>query len=174
MQQVSSREVYRNQWLTLREDVTRYPDGSPGLYTVVEKPTAACVIPFEDGGFHLVEQYRYPLERRSWEFVQGTWPSDGPPGEELARAELVEETGLRAERMERIGRLAIAPGLTTQECDVFLATGLTAGPHRREVGEQDMRQRWISLAAFETMIRDGVLFDNTTLAAYAMFLLRKS
>ncbi|GAA3195783.1 NUDIX hydrolase [Actinocorallia longicatena] len=174
MLQVSSREVYRNRWLTLREDVTRLPDGSPGLYTVVEKPTAACVIPFEDDGFHLVEQYRYPLGRRSWEFVQGTWPADGPPGEELARAELAEETGLRASGLTLLGRLAIAPGLTTQECDVFLATGLTAGAPDREETEQGMEQRWFSRAEFEAMIRDGILFDNTTLAAYTMFLLATS
>ena len=29
---VASREVYRNDWLTLREDDIRRPDGSPGIY----------------------------------------------------------------------------------------------------------------------------------------------
>jgi 8-oxo-dGTP pyrophosphatase MutT (NUDIX family) len=174
MLQVSSREVYRNQWLTLREDIISHPDGSPGLYTVVEKPTAACVIALENDGFHLVEQYRYPVRRRSWEFIQGTWPADGPPGVELARAELAEETGLRAASFELIGRLAIAPGLTDQQCDVFVATGLTPGQTRREQTEQGMEQRWFSRSEFETMIREGVIFDNTTLAAYAMFLMTKS
>ncbi|MEO3783053.1 NUDIX hydrolase [Actinocorallia sp. B10E7] len=157
--------------MSLREDRISHPDGSPGLYSVVDKPTAACVIPYEDGGFHLIEQYRYPLRRRSWEFVQGTWPEDGPPGEELARAELAEETGLRASSLTPLGRVAIAPGLTSQECDVFLATGLTRGPVDREHTEQGMEQRWVSRPEFEKLIRDGVVFDNTTLAAFTLFLL---
>ncbi len=172
MQRISSREVYRNRWLSLREDEIRHPDGSPGLYTVVDKPTAACVIPYENDGFHLIEQYRYPLGRRSWEFVQGTWPADGPPGEALARAELAEETGLRAGTLTLLGRVAIAPGLTSQECDVFLATGLTQGPVDREDTEQEMDQRWFSLDEFAKLVRDGRVWDNTTLAAFALFTLR--
>ncbi|WP_232835495.1 NUDIX domain-containing protein [Actinocorallia populi] len=171
MQPVSSREVYRNQWMSLREDEITHPDGSPGLYSVVDKPTAACVIPYEDGGFHLIEQYRYPLRRRSWEFVQGTWPGDGPPGEELARAELAEETGLRAASLVPLGRVAIAPGLTSQECDVFLATGLSRGPLAREHTEQGMEQRWFSRGEFEKLVRAGRVFDSVTIAAYGMFLL---
>jgi 8-oxo-dGTP pyrophosphatase MutT (NUDIX family) len=132
------------------------------------------VIPYENDGFHLVEQFRYPIGRRSWEFPQGTWPSGGDPGEELARAELSEETGLRAESMEKIGRIALAPGMTSQESDVFVATGLTQGDLALEHTEQGMEQRWFSREEFETMIRSGEILDNTTLAAYSLFLVRKT
>jgi 8-oxo-dGTP pyrophosphatase MutT (NUDIX family) len=99
MIQIATREVYRNRWMSVREDDIRHPDGSPGIYGVVDKPTAALIIPVEDGGFHLVEQFRYALSRRSWEFPQGTWPDDRETTtEELARAELAQETGLRAGR----------------------------------------------------------------------------
>ncbi|MEO5875575.1 MAG: NUDIX hydrolase [Streptosporangiaceae bacterium] len=172
MIQVSSQVVYENQWMSLREDRIRLPDGSPGLYSVVDKPVAACVIPVEDDGFHLVEQFRYPIGRRSWEFPQGTWPAGGEPGEDLARAELAEETGLRAGSLAKIGRIALAPGLTSQECDVFVAAGLTRGPLAREHTEQGMEQRWTPRGRFEEMIRDGLIIDNTTLAAYTLFLIR--
>ncbi len=60
--------MYRNSWLTIREDDIRRPDGSPGIYAVVDKPTYALVIPRlsdSDGErFHLVEQFRYPLGLR--------------------------------------------------------------------------------------------------------------
>ena len=71
---VASREVYRNNWLTLREDDIRCPDGSPGIYAVIDKPTYALVIPRDGGRFHMVEQFRYPLGMRRWEFPQGTAP----------------------------------------------------------------------------------------------------
>ncbi|GAB2807788.1 NUDIX hydrolase [Actinocorallia aurea] len=172
MRTTSTREIYRNAWMSLREDGVVHPDGSPGVYSVVDKPTAACVIAVEGGGFHLVEQFRYPLGRRSWEFVQGTWPHDGPPGVELARAELAEETGLRAASMEHLGRIAIAPGLTSQECDVFVARDLTPGPPARELTEQEMDHRLFPSDDLEKMLREGVITDSVTLAAYTLYLLR--
>ena len=71
---VGSREIYRNNWLTLREDDIRRPDGSDGIYAVVDKPTYALVIALDGDRLHLVEQFRYPLGLRRWEFPQGTAP----------------------------------------------------------------------------------------------------
>jgi 8-oxo-dGTP pyrophosphatase MutT (NUDIX family) len=173
MIQLASRVVYENRWMSVREDDIRHPDGSPGIYGVVDKPTAALIIPFEDDGFHLVEQYRYALSRRSWEFPQGTWPDDRETTtEELARAELAQETGLRAARIERIGSFAIAPGFLSQDCDIFLATGLTRGQPDRDPEEQGMRQQWYSQAELERMLRTGEIVDGPTMAAYTRLLLR--
>jgi hypothetical protein len=66
IRQVSSREVYRNDWLTLREDDIRRPDGSDGVYAVVDKPNYALVIACDGDRLKLVEQYRYPLGLRRW------------------------------------------------------------------------------------------------------------
>ena len=74
IQTVASREIYRNSWFSLREDDIRRPDGSNGIYTVVDKPTYALVIAQDGDRFHLVEQFRYPLGLRRWEFPQGTAP----------------------------------------------------------------------------------------------------
>ncbi len=174
MIQIATRVVYANRWMSVREDDIRHPDGSPGVYGVVDKPTAALIIPTENDGFHLVEQYRYALSRRSWEFPQGTWSDDRETStEELARAELVQETGLSAAVLERIGSFAIGPGFTSQGCDVFLATGLTAGQPDRDPEEQGMRQQWFPRAEFERMITSGELVDGSTLAAYAQLVLRR-
>jgi 8-oxo-dGTP pyrophosphatase MutT (NUDIX family) len=172
MIQIATREVYRNRWMSVREDDIRHPDGSPGIYGVVDKPTAALVIPMENDGFHLVEQYRYTLSRRSWEFPQGTWPDDRETTtEKLAGAELVQETGLRATTLEHIGSFAIGSGFTSQTCDIFLATGLTAGEPDRDPEEQGMRQQWFARGEFERMIRGGELVDGPTMAAYTRLLL---
>jgi len=169
----SSREVYRNAWIRVREDVIERPDGSSGIYGVVEKPDFALVIPAEREGFWLVEQFRHPVGRRSWEFPQGTWAQgDGGSAKELAGAELAEETGLRAARLEHLGHLDQAPGLSTQGFDVWLATGLTPGPTAREATEADMEQAFVSEAELRAMIRDGRFTDGPSLAAYALLLLR--
>lgn len=169
--QLSTREIYRNRWLSLREDRIRRPDGSDGVYSVVDKPDFALVIPAERDGFHLVEQFRYPVGGRFWEFPQGTGGAADP--EALARAELAEETGLRAGSLARLGHLHCAYGMSSQGFDVFLATDLTPGPTAREVSEQDMRQQFVPRAEFERMVRDGRITDDSTLAAYALLLMRE-
>jgi 8-oxo-dGTP pyrophosphatase MutT (NUDIX family) len=170
-----SREVYRNQWIRVREDEVVRPDGSPGIYGVVEKPHFALIVPAERDGFWLVEQYRYPLARRAWEFPQGTWSAgaEGSP-EELARAELAEETGIRAAELRHLGHLDLAPGLMTQEFDVWLATGLTQGPTAREPSEADMRSAWVAETDLRAMIREGRFTDSPSIAAYTLLLLDRS
>jgi 8-oxo-dGTP pyrophosphatase MutT (NUDIX family) len=167
---VGSHEVFANRWLRLREDEIEYADGSPGTYTVVEKQDFALVIPFDGSGFWLVEQFRYPVGSREEEFPQGGWPAGrgGTPAE-LAAAELAEETGLRADRLEHLGRLFAAYGYSSQSYDVFLATGLTPGEPHRERTEADMVHRRVDEAELRAMVRDGRLRDAHSLAALALF-----
>ena len=172
MRTTSSREVYRNPWIRVREDAVVRDDGSPGVYGVVERPHFGLVIAAERDGFWLVEQFRHPLGRRAWEFPQGTWTAgdDGTP-EQLARAELAEETGLRAAELRHLGHLDLAPGLSTQEFDVWLATGLTVGAPAREATEADMRHEFVAEAELRAMVRDGRFTDAPSLAAYSLLLL---
>ena len=91
---LATREVYRNPWMVVREDDVRRPDGSPGIYGVIDKPTYALVAARDGDRFRLVEQFRYPIGLRRWEFPQGTAPGslDGnePAAADLAAAELRE------------------------------------------------------------------------------------
>ncbi|HEV7648816.1 MAG TPA: NUDIX hydrolase [Actinophytocola sp.] len=171
---LSSRVVYENPWMSVREDEIELLDGSRGIYAVVDKPDFALVLPFEDDGFHLVEEYRYPLRGRYWQFPQGTFPQGrtGTP-EELASSELGEETGFTAGRLARLGYLNCAHGVTGQGFHIFLATELTPGEPHREATEQDMRQQWFPRGEVERMIRDGVITDDSTLAAYLLFVMRE-
>ncbi len=142
---VASREVYRNNWLTLREDDIRRPDGSAGIYAVIDKPTYALVIPRDGDRFHLVEQFRYPLGMRRWEFPQGTAPDQ--------------------EDLEPIALMS------SQRGRVFLATGITEGEHDREHEEQDMHSEWFTRAELEWMIREGDITDAQSIAAWTLLLL---
>lgn len=174
VESLGTRQVYANPWMTVREDPIRRADGTTGIYGVVDKPDYALVIPLDGERIRLVEQFRYPLGLRRWEFPQGTAPdrADCDPLE-LAARELREETGLRAGKLIELGLLDVAPGMTSQRGRVFLATELTEGFHERELEEQDMRSAWFPRADFETMIAKGEITDAQSIAAYTLLLLHE-
>jgi len=169
---LASALVYEDDWMRLRRDEIERRDGTRGTYAFVEKHDFALVIPAENEGFHLVEEFRYPIGRRTWSFPQGGFPpgQSGVP-EELARLELAQETGLRARELVKLGYLHAAHGIASQAGHYFLATGLEPGPPARESEEQDMRQAWVTRARFEEMIGAGLITDDSTVAAYTLLLL---
>ena len=171
---ISSREVYGNAWMSVREDEVVRADGSTGIYGVVDKPDFALIIPQDHEGFWLVEQFRYPVGRRAWEFPQGSWGA-GASGSiiDLARSELAEETGLRAGQLRHLGHLYEAYGFCSQGFDVYLATDLQTGAVAREETEQDMDHRAVSEKEFRRMIQAGEVVDGATLAAYSLLLMAR-
>jgi 8-oxo-dGTP pyrophosphatase MutT (NUDIX family) len=171
---LDSRQVYVNAWMTVREDTVRRADGTAGIYGVIDKPTYALIIPVDGDRLHLVEQFRYPLQLRRWEFPQGTAPDRaGLEPAELAVRELREETGLVAGRITEIGLLDVAAGMSSQRGRVFVATELRAGAPEREPEEQDMRTRWFTRVEFEAMAVAGEITDAQSLAAYTLLQLHE-
>ena len=170
---VSSREVYRNRWTRVREDVIERANGQRGIYGVVDKDPACIVIPLEttaEGEFiYLVEQFRYTVGARHLELPQGGWERADVVPEEMARGELREETGLRAERMTHLTTLQIAYGVMNQQQHVYLAEGLTQGAPERDAEESDLEVRRVSVAQFEAMLVDGTIVDNCSAAAWAVY-----
>ena len=155
MRVTSSRVVYENRWMRVHEDRTELPDGTPGLYGWVEKPPAAVIVPLEPGRRLARPAVPPPVGERFWEFPQGAWEqAPDADAEALARGELAEETGLRAARLEHLGRLYFAYGLTDQYADVWRATGLEPGAQALEPTEYGLVARRFERTEVERMIRE--------------------
>jgi ADP-ribose pyrophosphatase len=166
---LSTRVAYENRWTRLREDEILLADGSPSVYGVVERADFVIVVPWDQGRVTLVEQYRYPIAARVWEFPMGTW-EDSPGADRalVAAGELREETGLIAETLVYVGELFQGPGYCSQRGHVFLATKLSQGETQREATEQDMICRSFTLAELEAMICDGTVREGMTIAAFGL------
>lgn len=170
---ISSREVYRNPWTRVREDVIERSNGQRGIYGVIDKDPAAIIIPIEhgaDGDFvWLVRQFRYTVQGSYFELPQGGWEDPDADAEEVARGELREETGLTADRMFLLGKLWIGYGVMNQLHSIFLAEGLSPGPEERDPEEHDMTVHRVTVREFEDMLLDGRIMDNCTAAAWGLY-----
>lgn len=167
---LATREVYRNQWLRLREDRILRSNGKEGIYSVVDKDDCAIILPIEDGRIWLVEQFRYTIQERALELPQGGWEMEIDDPEALARGELKEETGLDAAEMTYLGFLWIAYGFSRQKQHVFLATRLTMKDRDPDDEEHDLIIHNKSLSEFEQMMLNGTIRDASTLAAWGLYL----
>ena len=166
---LETREVYRNNWLRLREDRILRSNGTIGIYGVVEKDPCAIIIPLDGDNIWLVEQYRYTIAERALELPQGGWEEAVVDAEELARGELKEELGLHAAEMTYLGFHWIAYGFTRQKQFVFLAKGLSATEKNPDAEEHDLVSFRIPVAEFEARMVDGRIRDNCTVAAWGLY-----
>ncbi len=169
-----TRVVYENRWMRVREDTIRRRDGSHGIYGVVEKDDFVVVVPvWPDGSVQLVQQYRYPVGARHWEFCQGMWGGPDADLREAAAHELAEETGLSAASLVDAGLLHMAYGTVRQAFRTFLATGLTQGEPRPESEEQDLITRRVPRAELDRMLREGEFVDSVSVAAWGLLLVKR-
>ena len=171
---LSSREVYRNRWMRVREDAILRSNGETGIYGVVEKDDTAIIVPIDGNRVWLVEQFRYPIEERALELPQGGWEMEVEFPEELARGELKEELGLEAAAMDYLGYQWIAYGFTRQKQHVFVATGLSLTEKDPDAEEHDLVSHCLPIEEFEEKMRNGTIRDVCTLSAWALYLLQKA
>lgn len=124
-------------YFSVRHDSVSLAGGDPRSYHSVRmKYYGVCVVPVDrDGSVTLVGQYRYVLDRFSWEVVGGgARMGDDPLA--TARSELQEETGCTAEHWLKIVEGAVSPGISTEVTPVFVAWGLDRGAPQPDAGER--------------------------------------
>ncbi len=167
-QTLRSRDVYENAWIKVREDAVIRPDGEPGIYGVVHfKNIAVGVLAVEGEFIYLVGQYRYPLERYSWEIPEGGCP-EGEDPLDAARRELEEEAGLRAANWEKMGEAHLSNSVSDEHAVWYLATGLTEGKHNPE-GTEQLEVRRVTFARALEMAQTGEITDALSLLAIMQY-----
>jgi 8-oxo-dGTP pyrophosphatase MutT (NUDIX family) len=160
---VGRRTVYRNPWLSVREDQVIRPDGTEGIYGVVEIPPSCGIVAVrDDGQIALVGQWRYVHDKFSLEIPTG----GSEPGEtplEAARRELAEETGLQARHWAGLGTVDNSNGVTTDVAHMFLARQLRSGP-AAEDGNEPLQLRWMPFADAVRLVMTGEITESVSVA----------
>jgi ADP-ribose pyrophosphatase len=143
-------------------------DGQTHWRETVQHPGSVAIVPLVDAGHVcLIRNFRVAVGQTLWEIPAGTLDHDEPP---LATAhrELIEETGYRAQSIEKLTELAMSPGILNERMHVFLATGLEAGKTALEPGEQieNVVLAWEDALA---MITSGEIRDAKTVAGLLFY-----
>ncbi len=162
---VSSRVAYENAWLRVREDAVVRPDGGPGIYGVVEIRPSVGVLAFNAAGeMALVGQWRYTVNRYSWEMVRGGSAEGETDMLAVARRELEEETGYRAAQWEGLGTVDVCNGVTTDVQHLYVARELRFVGVRQEPVEEIVTE-WVGFERVVGMVRDGGITEVCSVAA---------
>lgn len=161
----STKLVYENPWIRVREDRVINPNGGKGIYGVVMfRNRAVGVVPVDDEDHTwLVGQYRYPLDTYEWEIPEGGCPE----GEELvdcAKRELLEETGLVAERYELIAEVQLSNSTSDELAYLFTAHGLSQSEANPEETEK-LEVRRVPLNEAIRMAMAGEIKDAMSVVA---------
>jgi len=161
---LSTRPIYDNPWIGVREDAVVHPNGERGIYGVVHyKNKAVGVLPVEGDDIYLVGQYRYPLGKYSWEIPESGCP-EGEDTLAAARRELEEETGLRARSWRKLGEAYLSNSVSDELAVWYVATELERSVARPDASEQLVVRR-VPLERAVAMALAGEITDALSLLA---------
>lgn len=162
---LESKIVYKNPWITVKEDQVLRPDGKPGIYSVVETRIATAAIALTtESEVYLVGQYRYATSHYSWEVIEGgTDPGEDPI--EAAKRELAEEAGIVGQNWKQLGGEIHLTNCHSSEVGyVFLATELSEVP-RTPDGTEVLQVRKIPLEDCLALVHDGTIKDTLSIVS---------
>jgi 8-oxo-dGTP pyrophosphatase MutT (NUDIX family) len=162
---LSSHTAYQNEWLRVREDAVLRPDGNPGIYGVVEIRPSVGILAFNAAGeIALVGQWRYTIERYSWEIVRGGSSEGETDMQAIAQRELREEAGFVARTWRPLAAFDVCNGVTTDVQHIFIARDLEYVGTDQEPVEEIVTE-WHPFERAVQMVLRGEITEVCSVAA---------
>ena len=163
-----TRIAYENSWIRVREEEVERPDGSDGLYGVIETGGAAFVVALDEKRRVALVRLNRHTTGESLEIPAGGLDHQDPLI--AAKRELLEEAGLEAKAWQHLASLNAMNGVARAKHHIYLATEL------RKVGGEDAEQlvegilglEWVDFEEARRMCGDGRITDSETVAALGL------
>lgn len=159
---LSSKIVYQNPWILVREDEILRPDGNKGIYGVMESKNSVVIVALNDKSeVYLIRSFKYPTKVWNWGL-----PGGGGEGEDAlvaSKRELAEETGIIASDWSILGETRVSSGLMTERMTVLLARDLKF-EDKIEADDKELisEGKFVSFDEIDEMIRDREVDDAQT------------
>ncbi|QNU65337.1 NUDIX hydrolase [Ruminiclostridium herbifermentans] len=125
---LKTEDIYNGNIIKVQKQTVSLPNGKEATRDIVLHPGASVVIPInEKGELYLVKQFRKPLDITTLELPAGKLDSAEEDPKICAERELMEETGLRAGKIEHLISIHTTPGFCNEVIHMYTATELTQG-----------------------------------------------
>ena len=162
---IDEKFVYENNWIALHHYNVLNPNGGNGVYGKVHFKNIAIGIIAIDGDKNtwLVGQYRFPLNKYSWEICEGGCALNETPIA-AAKRELMEETGLVASQWQQILEVDLSNSVTDEKAIIFIATNLSQLQSCPEETEQ-LQIKKVSIKDTFKMVANGDISDAVSVLA---------
>lgn len=167
---VSQRTLYRGV-LGVQLDTVRLINGKTATRLYFDHFGASGILPIENGSIYLVQQYRYPVGKATWEIPAGK-REKGQTFLACARAELKQETGLCAKSMKKLLMFHPSNAFSNEELHLYVATGLTRGKDSPDEDEF-LNVKKFPLEKAYRMVETGKIHDAKTIIGLLMLQQRK-
>ena len=121
---LEKKEVFKNNHITVFSEKLQLPNEKVVEWTFTDKKEAVGIVAaFEDNSVLMVKQYRPAVKMVTMEIPAGlVEPGEAP--EKAALRELEEETGYRAEKIEKMCEFYSSPGVSAGKFYIYYAENL--------------------------------------------------
>ncbi|HSK68909.1 MAG TPA: NUDIX hydrolase [Candidatus Limnocylindria bacterium] len=159
---LSAETKFEGKVITVEKWRVRLPDGREADREVVHHLGAAAVVPVDARGYvTLVRQHRVAIGRVTLEIPAGKLDFKGEDPFDCARRELEEETGLLANKWQKMAHVVTTPGFCTERIALYLATDLTQAATRPDADEF-LRLERMPLSEAVARVMEGDIVDAKT------------
>jgi ADP-ribose pyrophosphatase len=164
---ISSKKISENNWWSYWIDKYVLPNNKEGEYHYVHTAGSAFIVPMiDDGHILLLKQFRYLTDSVSLEFSGGGM-REGQKPDEIARKELIEETGYDGE-LEYVGSFNPYIGITTEFCHAYIARNLKKSDEFDKDESEEFEVVKMSVIEVEEKIISNEIFNGMSLAIWAL------
>jgi ADP-ribose pyrophosphatase len=165
---VAEREVFKGRIIRLVNKDLVLPNGRSTTFSIVEHPGAVAIVPvFDNGDVVLLRQFRPSIGGELYEIPAGTLePGESPLA--TAKREIIEETGYKAKKWEKIAEFYTAPGFCNELMHVFVGKGLSPATAPGDADEIIEPIRMPMKKALD-LIRRGKVRDAKSIAGLLIY-----
>ena len=162
---LSSKTVYENPWIRVREDAVINPDGNNGIYGVIESKDSVIVGALnEKNELYLIYSFSYPAQSWQWELPGGG--GDGENVFEASKRELAEETGIVANTWHKLATTRVCDGLMTERMHTLVARDIEFQPKPISDDSNSIAKgEFVSLDKVREMVASGEIDESQSITA---------
>jgi len=168
---LSSKEIYKNPWILVREDKVIYPGGKEGIFGIIEMTHGISVLPVNsEKEVFLIKEYRYGAEKEVLGLIGGT-VENSDTELSTAKRELKEETGLEAKKWVKLGNFnAYENVVKSKKLPLYLALDLIQGEQSLDENEILSVFKYPLSEAIEMVLNNSI---NSEISALAILMAEK-